>query len=44
MEFAYVLVHYGSCSYQDLGHFFWGIRPAPSLPAGGHMVHPPAFT
>ena len=43
MEFVYLLVHYKSCSYQDQGRFFWGIYPAPSLPTGSHIVHPPDF-
>ena len=43
LEFVYFLVHYRSCSYQDQGHFFWGIYPAPSLPTGSRIVHPPDF-
>lgn len=43
MEFAYFLVHYRSCYYQDHRHFFWGIYPAPSLPTGSCIVHPPDF-
>lgn len=43
MEFACFLVHYRSCYYQDHRHFFWGISPAPSLPTGSCIVHPPDF-
>lgn len=32
MEFVYFLVHYRSCSYQDQGHFFWGIYQLPAFP------------